>query len=152
MPRNKKRTPKENGFQAAVLATPEVEGCYQAGLKALKKDHRLKIAPANPSKCEGSLDIDACTLARYPDENRWDYAVAYDSKVYFVEVHPAETGEVSTILRKLQWLKGASFPYYRLLETQLINQTRQSSIDFIALNTRINVCDDTFMLLAVDAV
>ena len=88
-----------------MLATPEVEGCYQAGLKALKKDHRLKIAPANPSKCEGSLNIDDCTLARYPDENRWDYAVAYDSKVYFVEVHAAETGEVSAVLRKLQWLK-----------------------------------------------
>ena len=33
------------------------------------------------------------------------FQVAYDSKVYFVEVHAAETGEVSAVLRKLQWLK-----------------------------------------------
>lgn len=84
--------------------TPEVASCYQAGLKALGK-YSQKVAPANLSKCEGSLDIDACTLAIYPTQNRWDYALSYDSKVYFVEVHSAETGEVSTVLRKLQWLK-----------------------------------------------
>jgi hypothetical protein len=104
MQKNKKRTPNENAFRAAVLATPEVENCFQAGLQALGK-YSQKITPANLSKCEGSLDIDACTLTLYPNQSRWDYALAYDSKVYFVEVHPAETGEVSTILRKLQWLK-----------------------------------------------
>jgi hypothetical protein len=104
MPKNKKRTPNDNTFQTAVLATPEVANCFQAGLQALGK-YSQKVIPANVSKCEGSVDIDACTRAIYPTENRWDYALSYDSKVYFVEVHSAETGEVSTVLRKLQWLK-----------------------------------------------
>lgn len=104
MPKSKKRTPIENVFREAVSATPEVENCYQAGLQALGK-YRQKIVPANVSKCEGSVDIDACTTTIYPTQNRWDYAICYDSKVYFVEVHSAETGEVSTVLRKLQWLK-----------------------------------------------
>jgi len=30
---------------------------------------------------------------------------AYNQKVYFVEVHSAITSEVSTVFRKLQWLK-----------------------------------------------
>lgn len=104
MPRNKKQRTNENAFRAAVSATPEVANCFQAGLQALGK-YSQKVAPANLSKCEGSLDIDACTRVLYPTQNRWDYAVSYDSKVYFVEVHSAETGEVSTVLRKLQWLK-----------------------------------------------
>lgn len=104
MPKSKTRTPNENTFRTAVAATPEVANCFQSGLQALGK-YSQKIAPANLSKCEGSVDIDACTTAIYPTQNRWDYALSYDSKVYFVEVHSAETGEVSTVLRKLQWLK-----------------------------------------------
>lgn len=104
MPKNKKPTSNENAFRRAVSDTPEVANCYQAGLKALGK-YSQKVVPANLSKCEGSLGIDACTLTIYPTQNRWDYALSYDSKVYFVEVHSAETGEVSTVLRKLQWLK-----------------------------------------------
>ena len=104
MPKSKTRTPKENPFQLAVAATPEVANCFQSGLRALGK-YSQKVAPADLSKCEGSLDIDACTASIYPTQNRWDYAISYNSKVYFVEVHSAETGEVSTVLRKLQWLK-----------------------------------------------
>ncbi len=78
--------------------------CYQSGLQALGK-YSQKIVVVDTSKCEGSIDIDACTTAIYPNANRWDYALAYDSKVYFVEVHSAETSEVSVVLRKLQWLK-----------------------------------------------
>lgn len=104
MQKNKKQTPGKNTFKTAVWSTPEAQNCFQSGLQALGK-YSLKIIPEDSSKCAGSLDIDACTQSLYPDENRWDYALSYDSKVYFVEVHPAETGEISTVLRKLQWLK-----------------------------------------------
>jgi len=91
-------------FQEAVKVTPDVANCYQLGLKALGK-YSKKIEVADLSQCEGSLDIDVCTIKKYPQANRWDYALSYKTQVYFVEVHSAETGEVSTVLKKLQWLK-----------------------------------------------
>ncbi len=94
----------KNVFKTAVEATPQVATCYKPGLQALG-DYSKKISPADTSKCQGSLDIDACTVASYPQENRWDYAIGYDSKVYFVEFHSAQTGEVRPMLKKLQWLK-----------------------------------------------
>ena len=41
----------------------------------------------------------------YPNENRWDYAIDYNGEVFFFEVHTANTSEVSTVLKKLSWLK-----------------------------------------------
>ncbi len=51
------------------------------------------------------MDIDSAVKDFYPEENRWDYAIGYDDKVCFVEVHPASTSEVETMLKKLSWLK-----------------------------------------------
>lgn len=99
--RKKKITDK---FEAAVRSTPDVAGCFQPGLMALGGYSSL-IKPGNTSKCKGSIDIDDCTKTKYPQSNRWDYAIGYDGYAYFVEVHSAETGEVGTVLRKLQWLK-----------------------------------------------
>jgi len=87
MPKSKGRRPAENAFRAAVAARPEVAACYQTGLKALGS-HSQKIIPADRSKCEGSLDLDACTLALYPDQSRWDYALAYDSSGSWVATPP----------------------------------------------------------------
>ena len=53
----------------------------------------------------GSIDIDSCTTHLYPNDNRWDYAFSYNQKVYFAEVHAANTREVSVVLNKLTWLK-----------------------------------------------
>lgn len=91
-------------FEEAVKATPHVQNGYKPGLQALSK-YSTKIEAKDTAKCEGSLDIDACTVHLFPVANRWDYALCYDSEVYFVEVHSANTSEVSVILRKLQWLK-----------------------------------------------
>jgi hypothetical protein len=55
--------------------------------------------------CEGSLNIDECTAKVRPGENRWDYCFAYKNEVFFVEVHPAETSDVETVINKLNWLK-----------------------------------------------
>lgn len=61
----------------------------------------------DPGKCGGSLFIDQCLLDQnlYCQDNRWDYAIDYNGEAYFVEVHSANTGEVSTVLMKLEWLK-----------------------------------------------
>jgi hypothetical protein len=81
-----------------------VATAYQVGLKGLGK-HSTKIQLADTSLCEGSMDIDTATTALYPNDARWDYAFCYKSEVFFVEVHTANTREVSAVLKKLQWLK-----------------------------------------------
>lgn len=93
-----------NKFKEAVIATPEACDCYQQGLQALG-NYSKKVELSNARKVEGSVDIDACVSKKYPSANRWDYALGYDAEAYFVEVHSAQTNEVSTVLKKLQWLK-----------------------------------------------
>lgn len=91
-------------FKEAVEATSDVSMCYQVGLKAFGGDSK-KIKLNDTAKCEGSVDIDGCTVAKYPQSNRWDYCFSYRGEVFFVEVHTANTTEVRTVLKKLQWLK-----------------------------------------------
>lgn len=104
MSRKTSQTPAVNLFKDAVDATPEVKNCYKPGLQALGV-HRAKIVLHDNRKCNGSVEIDECVRAFYPNSNRWDYVFAYKSSAYFVEVHSAETNEVSVVLAKLQWLK-----------------------------------------------
>lgn len=99
-----KKAEKPLTFKEAVESTEEVNKCYQSGLKALGK-YSVKVALQDTTKCEGSIDIDEGVTQKYPNDNRWDYAFSYKSEVFFVEVHSANTGEVSVVLKKLQWLK-----------------------------------------------
>jgi hypothetical protein len=98
--KNKKRT-----FKEAVIATPDISSHYKIGLLALVGDHSKKVIVGNTSLIDGSVDIDNATSTLYPNDNRWDYVIGYDGKVYFIEVHTANTREVSTMINKLTWLK-----------------------------------------------
>lgn len=93
-----------NSFKDAVENTPDISGGYRPGIQALGADSD-KVSLANNRLASGSVDIDAQTKDLYHDDNRWDYAIGYNDKVYFVEVHPAQTSEVDCVLRKLAWLK-----------------------------------------------
>ncbi len=94
---------KRKTFKEAVEATANVSACYKAGLQALEKDHSKKIK-TDTTQLQGSLFIDDC-LKKIDGGNRWDYAFGYKNEVYFVEVHSANTSEVSTVVKKLNWLK-----------------------------------------------
>lgn len=98
----KRKKMPTNKFKAAVLLTPDVQNCFQAGLKAFGS-YSAKINLK--SICEGSVEIDECVKHKYPNDNRWDYTFGYNGECYFVEVHSANTSEVSEVLKKLQWLK-----------------------------------------------
>lgn len=93
-----------NLFKVAVEATPELNGCYHPGLQAFGA-YSNKIELHDNRECNGSVEIDECVRLIYPNANRWDYVFAYKSTAYFVEVHSAESNEVSVVLAKLQWLK-----------------------------------------------
>lgn len=98
---------KTKTFKEAVESTADVKLCYHKGIQALEHRHRMKIQFSDTSQCNGSLFIDKCVTdqKKYPQANTWDYAVAYKGEVFFVEVHSANTSEVRTVLRKLEWLK-----------------------------------------------
>jgi hypothetical protein len=100
---SKKRPLQRRTFKQAVLITEDIKECYQRGLQGLR-ENKNKIILQNPSECGGSVEIDDCTAKKYPNDNRWDYVFDYKGEAFFMEVHSANTGEVSTVLRKLQWL------------------------------------------------
>lgn len=95
-----------NAFKVAVEATPDISFAYKSGLQALRRSDAGKVTTSVTRKIDGSVNIDETLQTAYPNANRWDYAIGYDSKVCFVEVHPAFTSEIDTMLKKLAWLKG----------------------------------------------
>lgn len=100
-----RRGGKVNRFRQAVEATPQIQNAYNSGLQALLSKERGKIQLSDTVDCEGSVDIDTTVRRLYPQDNRWDYCFSYKGEVFFAEIHSANTGEVDTVIRKLQWLK-----------------------------------------------
>ena len=92
-------------FQVAVENTTDVKNGFRVGKQAIKSVDRSKVVATNNKKVQGSLDIDSQVKALYPNDPRWDYALSYDDKIYFFEVHPAETSEVDKVVNKVKWLK-----------------------------------------------
>ena len=106
-------------FQEAVKNTDLLRQGYRTELRAIKKADCKKIVYADEKKLEGSVDIDSCTQCKYPNSNRWDYAIGYAGSIYFLEVHPARTSEVKVVVAKLKWLKGwLAQEGFRLNETK----------------------------------
>ena len=100
-----KKRKTNNAFRKAIIATPEICCAYCNGLQALRRADAVKIKPGDKYKVDGSVDIDSAVKVLYPEANRWDYAIGYDAKVCFVEVHPAYTKEIDTMVKKFHWLK-----------------------------------------------
>ena len=99
--------PDNKAFRNAI-ETAELN--YKSGLKAIPKhEGKGKITVRDESRLLGSANIDADCLKKYPSDNRWDFVIGIGTsarvETHYVEVHAAETGEVSTVRRKLQWLK-----------------------------------------------
>lgn len=95
----------DNAFKEAVENTPDIKDHYCPGLQAVKGSERKMISPEDTKKLSGSVDIDSALKAHNPNEARWDYTIGYEDKAYFVEVHPANTSEVDTVIKKVEWLK-----------------------------------------------
>ena len=91
-------------FQSAIENTTLLKDHLKNGLQALGSNSS-KVKPTDTRKCEGSVDIDNAVERKFPSRNRWDYAAGYNGRTYFIEVHPADTSEVKTVLEKLTWLK-----------------------------------------------
>lgn len=123
-------------FRKAIEATPDVAVGYRPGLQALRSVDKVYVVLADTDKIEGSLDIDTCTKKLYPGSNRWDYAISYKGKVYYVEVHPADTSNVKIMMSKLAWLK-----QWLLDKAPEINKLPKSEPSFfwVATNAGIHI-------------
>ena len=98
-------------FKKAVKAAPRpVRDAYCGGKQALEKRHRSLVTCEDTRRLTGSIDLDAALTRGRPNDNRWDYGLGYKpangrEQAVWVEVHSATTSEVSTVIRKLRWLK-----------------------------------------------
>lgn len=90
-----------------MKSIPDYSDCYKNGLGAVENINKKFFRFNKPRKIEGSIYLDKCSvnIRKYQIDNRWDYMIGYDDFVYFIEIHPAYTNEVRTVLRKLDWLK-----------------------------------------------
>ena len=100
-------------FEDAVQAAPRpVSGAYRRGKQGLERRHRNGVTCGDPGRLTGSVNLDLA-LAReagYANQPRWDYGLGYQpprglEQAVWIEVHKATTQEVSTVLKKLQWLR-----------------------------------------------
>ena len=91
-------------FKEAIQKTTEIKDALKPGLQALGANSQ-KVRLGDSRLCQGSVDLDNHLKDQYPNDNRWDYVFGYSDQAYFVEVHPAHTSEVRTVIQKLQWLR-----------------------------------------------
>jgi hypothetical protein len=116
-------------FKQAVTTTPQLKGAWRAGIQALHGIDRKHIEIENPRLLKGSVDLDTALKKAYPRANRWDYGIGHRATnqgkdmVYWVEIHPAKSGEIKVVLAKLRWLKEwleNSAPKLKRLEKRFI--------------------------------
>ncbi len=99
---------RDSQFRQAVKACPDLT--LRDGLQAVSPANRGKIRPKDTRSVTGSVDIDEDLKKKLPTDNRWDYAVGYKGsdtveKVFFIEVHSAETSEIRCVINKARSLK-----------------------------------------------
>ena len=84
----------------------QLKNHLKSGLQAVKNSDKAKIRLSNSRNLQGSIDIDDALKDSFPNDNRWDYLVFNNSNIegYFIEIHPAHTSEVKTMIKKKEWL------------------------------------------------
>ncbi len=96
-------------FREIVARVKALKDCWRDGLGALLKRDKKLVSASNARKLQGSVNLDECLRATAPNDKRWDYAIGYEAddgeKVYYVEVHPASTSDIPTVLAKHKWLR-----------------------------------------------
>ena len=98
-------------FEANVRACEVLGVHYRPGLQALRPRDARRIRVKHPRRLTGSLYLDSAFRGTLPEEPLWDYGIGYrhsgheEESVHWVEVHPANDGEVAAVEAKLDWLK-----------------------------------------------
>ena len=134
---------KSTAFEAAATKAGLT---VQPGKSAVKNEYRSGVAVRAAHKFLASVDLDANLKANEPSAHRWDYGLGLiDSRgnesAWWIEPHPASsTGEVTTMLAKLEWLHGKlKNPEFAGLQT-LTNAARLKGIAFRWLAMSGDIC------------
>lgn len=121
-----------------------------AGLQKLEKGDRKCVRKQNGTVFSGSVNIDDSYRAIEPQANRWDYGIGcqVDGVEFAVWVEPhsaTSTHEISTVLKKLQWMKDKLAMQEFSELRQLTERTRQKGLrQFWWVTTgRINIRSGT---------
>ena len=100
------RTKTPVSFEQAIEAAEHLN--LIAGLGAVKRGEGRDRISVEPERLLGSVNIDDDCRGAYPSASRWDYVIGWRSEgrecAVFVEVHSAETSDVSKVEKKLSWL------------------------------------------------
>lgn len=98
--------------KAAKAAPANVAAAVKPGKQALTRPHAKQVICNRVGALTASIDLDDALHAEpaYAQESRWDYGLGYRTEenkevAIWVEVHSASTSDVSTMLRKLSWLR-----------------------------------------------
>ena len=134
---------KSTAFEAAATKAGLT---VQPGKSAVKNEYRGGVAVRAAHKFLASVDLDANLKANEPSAHRWDYGLGLiDSRgnesAWWIEPHPASsTGEVTTMLAKLEWLHNKlKNPEFAGLQT-LTNAARLKGIAFRWLAMSGDIC------------
>jgi hypothetical protein len=98
-------------FKQAVEAADGLADAWRAGFGALRTADKHHIGAEDTHRLTGSVDLDTSLKQTSPNDPRWDYGIGHrpanlkGETVYWVEIHPANAGEVNRVLQKLAWLK-----------------------------------------------
>lgn len=91
----------------ACLDTHGLSGHVCKGLQALGK--HSSCVEQQHGRAMASVNLDTALAPSQPDDPRWDYGVEVvhnqQTRLVWIEVHPAMSSEVDTVCRKLQWLR-----------------------------------------------
>ncbi len=109
MAARKNRTPLAEDSNMTLRSvcerSEEIRPYFKSGLGGLENKDKSKIKVPNTSLLGGSVNLDEAAKADYPKENRWDYALEYEGKTFFIEVHPSFTSEIDCIVKKVEFVK-----------------------------------------------
>ena len=102
--------PATKKLTAFELASVKAGLTVQPGKRAVKNEYRGGVTVRAAHKFLASVDLDTDLKGKEPGAHRWDYGLGLidrrgDESAWWIEPHPASsTGEVSTMLAKLEWL------------------------------------------------
>jgi hypothetical protein len=90
------------GSVGRVLARSELRHAVKPGIQAVRGADSSRIANDTRRLFDDSLDLDTATRPAHKNDHRWDYLLGHKETGHVValEVHPAETAEVTRVIAK----------------------------------------------------
>jgi len=67
-------------FRSILANTPALVGHWQAGLRALAREHSARVDCRPTTRLRGSVSLDPILAASRPGAPSWDYAIGWESR------------------------------------------------------------------------